>query len=106
MGLIVIACYRPKVGKEADLLAVVKDHLPILRSQNLVTDRAPITGRAKDGTIVEVFEWISAEAVQRAHQNPAVLEMWGRFGAACDCVNFGGLPEAAEMFPHFEPVEV
>ena len=31
MGLIVIACYRPKPGKEADLMAVVKDHLPILR---------------------------------------------------------------------------
>ena len=104
MGLIVIACYRPKPGKEADLMAVVKDHLPILRGQHLVTDRLPITGKAKDGTIVEVFEWASAEAVAQAHTNPAVLAMWGRFGDACDCINFGSLPEAADMFPHFEPV--
>ena len=28
--------------------------------------------RAADGTIVEVFEWRSAEAIQQAHNNPAV----------------------------------
>jgi hypothetical protein len=29
--------------------------------------------RAQDGTIVEIFEWISQEAISGAHTNPAVI---------------------------------
>ena len=59
MGRIVIVLYRPKKGKEKELLEVVKEHVPILRSENLATEREAIVGRATDGTIVEIFEWIS-----------------------------------------------
>ena len=40
-----------------------------------MTERAPIVMRAADETIVEVFEWVSREAIEGAH-----------------------------MFAHFEPV--
>ena len=55
MGRIVIACYKPKPGKEDALKALVVDHVSTLRSLGLVTQRAPITMQAKDGTFVEVF---------------------------------------------------
>jgi hypothetical protein len=32
--------------------------------------------QASDGTIVEVFELASADAIQAAHGHPAVLKMW------------------------------
>src|SRR5437762_1749012 len=106
MGRMVIATYRPKPGKEADLLQVVRDHLPILREQMLVTPRPAYAMRAKDGSIVEVFEWLSDEAVAQAHKNPAVLKLWERFGACCDCVSLSSLAETKETFPHFEPIDL
>ncbi len=105
MGHLVIACYRPKPGKEADLLAAVRDHLPVLREEKLATERAPIVMRAADGTLVEVFEWVSKEAVDRAHSSPAVLELWERFEASSNYVSLRELQEANDLFAHFAPAE-
>jgi hypothetical protein len=41
MGKLVIAAYRPRPGRELELLGVVRDHVPALRRQGLVTQRAP-----------------------------------------------------------------
>ena len=106
MGAFVIACYRPRPGQEAHLLEVVREHMPILRSEGLVTDRASCAMKAADGTIVEVFEWKSAQAVEQAHSNPNVLAMWGRFNETCECISLSKLHETAQLFPHFEPVDV
>lgn len=106
MGKVVIAVYRPREGKEQQLLAVVKEHLPILRGQGLVTDRPSVVMRAKDGTIVEVFEWDSPEAIEEAHNNDVVREMWARFDAACECKTLADLEECPDLFPLFDPVEV
>jgi len=57
MGRVAIACYKPKPGQEEALRALVAEHVTTLRSIGLATDRSPITMQAKDGTIIEVFEW-------------------------------------------------
>jgi quinol monooxygenase YgiN len=106
VGQFVIAAYKPKPGKEAGLLAVVKEHLPILRQEKLATNRPAHTMRCKDGTIIEVFEWESAEAIAAAHKNPNVLAMWGRFNDVCDIVKLVDLPESKDMFAGFEPIEL
>ena len=72
MGKMVIACYRAKPGKEAALLKVVKEHLPILRSLSLATERPSLAMRASEGSVVEVFEWVSDAAVEKAHHDPTV----------------------------------
>ena len=105
MGVVVIACYRPKPGKQAELEALTREHLPILRAQALVTDRLPIAMRAKDGTVVEVFEWTSSAAIEGAHKNPAVLALWERYAAVCDYVKFGDLPESSDLFAGFTPLD-
>lgn len=105
MGRIVIAAYRPKPGHEDALCALVAGHVARLRAEGLVTERAPIAGRAGDGTVVEVFEWASAEAIQRAHENPRVLAMWEEFGAVCDFVPIGQLPEASQLFSELTPLD-
>ena len=86
MGRMVIAAYKPHPGQEEALEELVRDHLPILRRLGLATDRPALAMRAGDGTIVEVFEWMSEEAVAAAHQNPDVRALWERFGALCECV--------------------
>jgi hypothetical protein len=59
---------------------------------------------AQRGTIIEVSEWKSREAIDVAHKNSNVLAMWEKFFAICDCVPFRTLAEAEEMFPNFEPL--
>jgi quinol monooxygenase YgiN len=103
-GIVVIVAYRPKPGKEKELVDLVRSRVPTLRTENLVTDRAPTIMRSRDGTIIEVSEWKSQEAIDAAHKNPNVLAMWNKFFAVCDCVPFKSLAEADEMFAGFEPV--
>jgi hypothetical protein len=87
-----------------ELLALVRNHLPPLRAQHLVTDRASIVLRTADGTIVEIFEWVSQEAVAGAHSNPAVLELWKQFEQVCAYEKPCNLAEFQNMFAHFEPI--
>jgi hypothetical protein len=103
---VVIAAYRPKPGKADVLLAEVRDHHHLLRSEGLATDRRPIIMRALDGTIIEVFEWASPAAIKEAHENPRVQAMWGRFAQCCDYVPLNTLMESAGMFAEFEPVDI
>jgi len=103
-GIIVIVAYRPKPGKENELVDLVRSRVPTLRKENLVTDRVPIIMRSRDGTIIEVSEWKSQEAIDAAHKNPNVLAMWNKFFAICDCVPLNTLAEATEMFAAFEPI--
>jgi quinol monooxygenase YgiN len=104
-GVCVIVAYRPKPGKEREVLALVRERVPTLLKEDLVTNRAPVIMRAKDGTIIEVSEWKSHEAIDAAHKNPNVLAMWEKFFAVCDCVPLKTLAEAEEMFAGFEPVD-
>ena len=106
MGRIVISCYRPKSGHAEALRTLMLTHVATLRAIGLVTDRAPITMEAKDGTFVEVFEWASREAIEAAHGHPAVLRMWEAYGQVCDYVPISQVPEAAQLFSEFTPVEV
>ncbi|MDP3740684.1 MAG: hypothetical protein Q8R02_25075 [Hyphomonadaceae bacterium] len=103
---IVIVAYRPKPGKQDILLAEVRDHVHLLRSEGLATDRHPIVLRSKDGSILEIFEWASPAAIEEAHNNPRVQAMWGRFAQCCDYAPLNTLPESADLFAEFEPVEI
>jgi quinol monooxygenase YgiN len=103
-GVVVIVAYRPKPGKENEILELVCERVPTLRKEGLVTDRVPTLMRTKDGTIIEVSEWKSREAIDAAHKNPTVLAMWNKFFAVCDCVPLNTLEEANDMFAGFEPI--
>src|ERR1700719_5385534 len=101
-GVVVIVAYRPKSGKENELVDLVRSRVPTLRKEGLATDRAPTIMRSRDGTIVEVSEWKSREAIDAAHKNPNVLVMWDKFLGVCECVPLKTLAEANDMFAGFE----
>ena len=105
MGDIVIVAYRPKAGCDDELLALVKDHVPLLRSLGMATDRSALVMRGKDDVIIEVFEW-KAGAIAAAHENPDVQSFWAKYTAVCDYVPLHELPEAKDMFAQFEPIDV
>ena len=104
MGRIVIVGYKPKPGKNEALKALMRTHLPRLKEEGLVTDRESIILEAGDGTIVEVFEWLSQDAIDNAHKNPVVLQMWGEYAEVCDYVPLNTLKEAGDMFAGFTPI--
>lgn len=103
-GVVVICAYKPKPGKEEDLISIVKEHVPVLRSINLATGRAPQIMKAGDGTIVEVFEWVSSKAIEEAHKNPVVLDMWKKFDDCSSPVNLADLDESKHPYSDFEPI--
>jgi hypothetical protein len=105
MGRIVIVAYKPKPGMATELETLVKTHVLLLRSQGLATERESIIMRAEDGTIVEVFEWVSAEAIESAHQNAAVLEMWQSYSDVCDYIPVSEVSESQQVFAEFTPVD-
>ena len=45
-GVIVIVAYRPKPGKEMELIELVRNRVPTLSKEGLVTDRTPTIMRA------------------------------------------------------------
>lgn len=106
MGVIVIACYRPLPGRDEELLEVVRGHVPALRALDLATEREPIVMRAADGTVIEVFEWSSEDAVKRAHEHPDVQALWRRFEAVCQWIAPAEVAELRKAFPHFHPVDL
>jgi len=105
MGSFTIAAYRPRSGKDGDLLQLVREHHRVLRREGLVTERPAAVMRASDGTLVEVFEWISSESSRDAHHNAAVQALWARFEAACEYVGLASLAEGQKPFASFEAVE-
>lgn len=105
MGRIVIVAYKPKPGKAEALKELTKSHVPRLKNEGLVTDRGPVIMGAADGTIVEVFEWLSDEAIAQAHTNAEVHKLWAEYFALCDVVPLNTLAEAGGMFATFDAVD-
>jgi len=104
MGRIVIVAYRPNAGKQGELERLLLRHHQRLAAAGLVTERAPTLMRAKDGTVVEVFEWATAEAIAAAHDHPLVQQMWAEFEGICVYVPLAELEEAQALFAEFEPL--
>jgi quinol monooxygenase YgiN len=73
--------YRPKKGKEEELLALVRKHGPALESTGLITGGAPMVYRARnirtgETSFVEIFSWRDEKASGLAHQTPEVMAVW------------------------------
>ena len=104
MAHTVIAVYRPHEGKGDELVELLKAHLPTLRREGLATAMESVVLRAADGSVLEIFDWVSGDAVEAAHTNAVVQAMWARFATVCDYATLDSLAEAAKVFAHFERI--
>jgi hypothetical protein len=85
MGDMVIVAYRPKPGGEDALLALTREHGPILRALGLATagrhwrcvPRTASSRRCSNG---------ARARSPRPIKNPEVLAMWGRYEAVCEFI--------------------
>jgi len=101
-SLVFMALYRPKPGNEDELKEVLKVHIPTLREEELITDRELLTLQAEDGTIIEIAEWRSTEAIEKAHQSAAVMAVWDKIGSLAELTSLSTLAEAKQPFPNFK----
>jgi hypothetical protein len=102
---IVLVVYRPHEGKEKALENLVSRHLTVLLDQSLVTDRKPMVMKTADGCVVEVFEWLSAQAIEKAHHNPAVQALWAEFAEVCAYEKPVNVAEFHNLFSEFTPIQ-
>jgi hypothetical protein len=99
----VIAAYRPKPGKDRELRKLIHEHRRTLADAQLVTHRRPLILRARsDGTLLEIFEWASAKAADRAHRHAPIRAMWRKLSEVADFVALSDIKEAGKAFSHFE----
>jgi quinol monooxygenase YgiN len=103
-AFVFMALYRPKPGKENELKEVLKVHIPVFREERLLTNRELLTLQAEDGTIIEIAEWKSSEAIDKAHQSEKVMAVWDKIGAAAELTNLSSLTEAQYPFPNFKAI--
>ena len=81
----------------------MREHYSILKSQHFVTNRVSIMMEAKDETIIEVFEWASEAAMQQAHNNSVIQDLWQQYEVVCDYIPVAQVAEAAQLFSAFKP---
>ncbi|NOT40482.1 MAG: hypothetical protein HOP13_08320 [Alphaproteobacteria bacterium] len=102
----VIAAYRPKPGKDEALRKLMREHRRTLADAHLVTAKQPMILRARsDGTLLEIFEWVSPKAADEAHRHAPVREMWNKLAAVADFVALSDIAEAGKAFSHFEALQ-
>jgi hypothetical protein len=104
MTEVVIALYKPKAGKEQELEKLIVKHVPVLRELELITSRPRLTLKSSDGTYMEIIEWIDVAAADRAHEHPAVAQIWEAMETVSSFRKLGDLSEAGQGFSHFQVV--
>lgn len=102
----VIAIYKPKPDGLETLKAELRRHHGVLVGEGLATERKPLLMSAKDGTVLEIFEWVDHEAASTAHENDKVMAVWNRMAAVCEFSTLNALEESQGPFPHFQPFEL
>jgi hypothetical protein len=102
--IMAFATYKAKPGKHAELLALVKRHVPVLRELGLISDKGTYLAVSEDQTIVEVFEWISTNAIRAAHQHPAMTDLWEKMSVIAEFPPMSALKESKKPFPGFETI--
>jgi quinol monooxygenase YgiN len=80
-----LCTYRPKKGKEKELLSLVKNNWTTLKRAGLVTKDRAVVYRATDKKsariyFVESFSWRDQEASDAAHRTPEVMAVWDAMG--------------------------
>lgn len=104
-AIVYVAVFKPHPGKEAELLDLVRRHVPTLRREGLATEHPVLLLKAADGSLIEIASWKSESASRSAPGNSAVMELWHAFARCCDFQKLKNLAEAQKEFAHFERLE-
>jgi hypothetical protein len=97
----VMVTYRPKPGRESELLGLLLKHWPALHEAGLVTSTPALLYRAVEKAggrpyFVEIFSWKDDNQSFLAHGNPNVAKVWEPMGTILEG---GPSPQLAVVDP-------
>jgi quinol monooxygenase YgiN len=101
-----VVLYRPHKGKEEELLRLLRAAFPMLRRNGFISDSKVIGLRSRDGRIMVIFEWASAEAMDLAGEHPEVQEYWMEQDKLSTLDKAADLPEFQRTVPVFERIDI
>jgi hypothetical protein len=106
MSRIGFVLYRPRKGKEDELVKMIQTHFPFLRREGFITDRKVVGMRTKDGSVMVVFEWMNVESIEVAALHSGVQDIWMQVSKISDFDKPGSIGELHDMFPDFEALTI
>jgi predicted enzyme related to lactoylglutathione lyase/quinol monooxygenase YgiN len=104
-GCVVIGTYRPKQGKDQELLALLDQSFHALRASDLLGYYPRSVLKAAEGAYLEIFEWMSPDSMDQAMKDQSIQAVWKKIGDICEMLPISSLKEAAKPFAEFERVE-
>lgn len=104
MSKIAIIVFKPRKDKDQELIELMLENIPILRKLGLVTYREQIIAKAKDGSIVQIFEWVDEDSYERAQALPLVQEIWMKTSKISDFQKPISIDEFQEPLSMFDTV--
>lgn len=100
MGSISVACYNRAQVVKRNCLSWCK----IICCRCTQRGWSQTERRLQCARLTEVFEWVSREAIEGAHKNPVVIDLWKKFESVYWYETPANLKEFQNMFSHFEPL--
>lgn len=94
-----IVAQKPYQGKEAATIRKLKEHDATLRKMGYTTGRPVIWMRGqKEGHIIEVAEWRSAQKAEEGQRDPEVQKLWAEFDNLTTNTRLADLLDAKERY--------
>ncbi|HEX5170271.1 MAG TPA: hypothetical protein VFW11_13930 [Cyclobacteriaceae bacterium] len=98
--------YHPRKGKEDELVSMIQTHFPFLRREGFITERKVVGMKAKDGSIMVVFEWMTSDAIDEASTHSGIQKLWTQVSKISDFGKPGTVKELHQVFPDFEALTI
>jgi hypothetical protein len=97
--------YNPYKGREQELLPAVKASYIDFMKGGYVTSEPPKVMKAKDNSIVLIFEWKNEQMKNDALADPVIQKHWMLLSKLCEFARPMNLIEFQEPFSEFETIE-
>jgi hypothetical protein len=100
-----IIVYKPYKDREQELLPAVRASYIDLRKGGYVTSASPMVMKAKDDSIILIFEWKNEQMKHDAQTDPVIQKHWMLISKLCEFARPMNLIEFQEPFSEFETIE-
>ena len=108
--LTVLAVYRVAEKSQSDFFRILLEKRAYFLKANFVTARDPVLLRSNTNPefLIDVFEWASEDAIERAHIGPVVMRLWSAMEDLWidGGLGLGQLPESDEAFAGFQTIVI
>jgi quinol monooxygenase YgiN len=102
---ITLSSYRARDGHADEVLPHLRDEIAALRARGHITSRRAAICRTASGEFLVVSEWSTERAVDDAHEDEAILEIWRRKEQLVEYLAPGELAGSDVPFASFDLIE-